>query len=143
MGLLFLVLGLGLGLGLAAAADKPSSDTRETFRVSIPVPRPRLEEDKIATFLDKIATLRKERKNALFVNHLEARKLNNLFMRYLQEKARNGYLRDMETAGSGLSPFRKLFNLFVRFLREYRTAAIIKQAVIQALKGDGNHPTKN
>ena len=46
------------------------------------------------------------------------RKNTNLLVRYLQEKAGKEYLREKETT------------------------AIIKQAVIQALKGGVNHPTK-
>ena len=132
---------LALVAGAAAAADKPSSDTPEGFRVSVPVPRLRL--DKVAMFLDKIATLTKGSKKVPFVNHLEARKLNDLCIRCLREKARKGYLGEKETAGSRLSPFRKLLKLIVTCLREYRRAAIIEQAVIQALNGDGNHTTKN
>ena len=128
---------LALVLGSAAAADKQSSDTVETFKVlrrsymAMDVSRPRLE--KIAKLLDKITMLRKGSKNDPFVNNLKARKLNNLFMRYLQEKARKGYLREKETAVSRASQFKLRNNLFVRYLREYERAAIIQQSVIQAL----------
>ena len=65
--------------------------------------------------LIKIGRLGRGTKNALFENILEAKKLNN----------------------SG-DIWR-----FGRYLRELEAAAIIKQAVIQALKGSTNHPTKN
>ena len=140
MVLLLLVLG-------SAAADKTSSDTWQTFRdlsrsdMDIPLSRPRLV--KIATLLDKIARFNRGRKNVLFVNYLEARKMNKLVMRYLREKARKGYIRERETAVTRPGPFRKFINLFLRYVHEYKTSAIIEQAVIQSLERNGNHPTKN
>ena len=133
--LLFLVL------GSAAAADKPSSDKGEALRVlkrsniTMSVSRPVLE--KIITLLDNIGT--HGRKNILFVNIHEARKLKKLYVRYLRETAKKGYLQEKETDVSRASPFRKMTNSFVRYLRE---AAIIEHAVIQALMADVNHPTK-
>ena len=124
----------------ATEADKQFSDTRETFiclrrsYITVPVSRP---------LLDKKATPERGSKNVLFVNILEARKLNNLSVRYLQVKAkkenlrgkaRNAYLKEKE---------RK------KYLQEKETAAMIKQAVIQALiqaqtlKKGVNPPTKN
>ena len=144
-----------LFLVLAAEADKQPSDTGGTFRVqrrsymsnlmSIPVSRP---------LMHKIATPGRRSKNVLFVNLLKARKVNNLSVRYLREKARKGYLREKARKGylrekarkgylrekaikgylreaevSRARLFRKLNTLLERYFQNKEISANIKQAL--------------
>ena len=102
---------LVLFLALAAATEKPSADTGHIVKV---IKRSNIVMAESRPHPDKMATDRCGSKMVLFVKEkkkmLDARKLTNLFLRYLQEK---------------------------------ESAAIIKQAVIQALKGGVNHTNKN
>ena len=153
---------LVLVLGLAAAEEKPCADTGQIARV---LETSNIAMDESRPGPDKMATDRRGSKQVLFVKEkksiLDFRKLTNLFLRYFQEKESTAIIkqaviqalkggvkhtnrnRGVQTTSSNILGARKLPNNSLRYFREKESAAIIKLAVIQALRGGVTHSNKN